>query len=176
MKIGLLGGSFNPAHKGHLHIANLALKKLNLDQIWLIPTKQNPFKQKSDYENFASRCKKLQELVKNNPKIKVKAIENYNIYTYNLIKQIKSRNKNQKFIWIMGADNIEKFHLWKNYSKLIKIIEIAIFSRQKFLLKARKSKAFEIYNKFSLKKLPKISLYKTKNYDISSSQIRNNSR
>lgn len=184
MKIGLLGGSFNPAHLGHLHISKLAIKKLRLNQIWWL-LNYNPFKEKSAYSSEESRLQACEEITKNNPKIKVKNIFSQCIYTYDLVKKIKRKYPNVQFYWIMGADNLDKFHQWENFDKLIKEIEIVVFSRQEYLKKARETKALKLYlakkkytKKIAKKKevkkktLPKISLNRTKNYDISSTQLR----
>ncbi len=177
MKIGLLGGSFNPAHQGHIHISELALQKLGLNQVWWIPTSQNPLKEKAT-ESYLARLKGCLEITKNHPKIFTKDFEKDSFSTYKLVKKIKSKYPEIRFYWIMGADNLEKFHLWKNFLPLIKSIEFAIFSRADFLLKAKETRAFKIYqNALSIRnldsRLPKLSLFQTKNYDISSSAIRN---
>ncbi len=174
MKIGLFGGSFNPPHQGHLHISNLAIKKLKLDQVWWIPTSHNPFKNKAIYESYDKRCKKCSLLIEKNPKIILKEIDE--IYTEKLVKNLQNKYKNYHFIWIMGADNLEKFHQWDYFKNLIKLIPFAIFSREKHLLKIRKTKSFTIYK--SLKKnknsLPQFLIFRTKNLNISSTEIRQN--
>lgn len=174
MRIGLFGGSFNPPHQGHMHISNLAIKKLKLDQIWWIPTAHNPFKDKAIYENYRVRCEKCLKLIQNNNKIRLKKIDE--IYTEKLVKKLQKQYKNYQFFWIMGADNLEKLHQWDYFRNLIKLLPLAIFSREKYLLKIRKTKAFIIYN--SLKKdnnsLPKFLIFRTKNLDISSTEIRKN--
>ncbi len=176
MKIGLLGGSFDPLHLGHIHIAKIAMKKLGLHQVWLIPTAQNPLK-KNASSSYVSRLESCQKLAKNHAKIKVKDFEKNSIFTYDLVKKITTSFPNHEFTWIMGADNLNRFYQWKNYKLLIKSISFAIISREDFIFKARNSKAFEIYEKFKIygtngKKLPKFSLIRAKNYDISSSEIR----
>ncbi len=183
MKIGLLGGSFNPAHLGHLHISKLATKKLRLNQIWWL-LNYNPFKEKSAYSSEESRLQACETITKNDPQIKVKNIFSECIYTYDLVKKIKKKYPNCQFYWIMGADNLDKFHQWENFDRLIKEIEVVVFSRQEYLKKARETKALQLYfakkkyakkiDKKIVKKktLPKISLNRTKNYDISSTQLR----
>jgi len=143
MKIGILGGSFNPAHDGHLHISLLAIKKLNLDQLWWIPTKYNPFKNQISYLSHQQRVEDCQNFVKKHPKIIVKNFAE--IYTINLVSRLQKSHKNHDFLWIMGADNFENFHRWKNFTKLIKLLPIAIFSRDDYLAKIRKTKAWQIY-------------------------------
>ena len=143
MKIGILGGSFNPAHQGHIHISLQAIKKLNLDQVWWIPTQYNPFKDKSKYLSHQQRLKDCQIFVKNYPKIYVKNFAE--IYTIKLIKRLQINSRGHEFVWIMGADNFENFHRWKNFSQLIMLLPIAIFSRDDYLAKIRKTKAWQIY-------------------------------
>lgn len=195
MKIGILGGSFNPAHQGHLHISLQAIKKLSLDQVWWVPTQYNPFKDKLTYLSYQQRLKDCQALVKNYPKIYVKNFAE--IYTIKLIKRLQNINKSHEFVWIMGADNFENFHRWKNFSQLIMLLKIAIFSRDDYLAKIRKTKAWQIYqskknigfslnnfssrlesnkqlkNSIAEKSLPNFITVNCKNLLISSTQIRN---
>jgi nicotinate-nucleotide adenylyltransferase len=203
MKVGLLGGSFNPAHQGHIYISDLAIKKLKLNQVWWIPTAHNPLKDKSVYEPFKSRLATCKEITKNHPKIRIKNFEKNSIVSFELVKKILARRANHSFYWIMGADSLHEFHLWDHYKKLMKLVEIVVFSRGKFLLKARKTRCFKVYKKINipltppspsrgegedlsrspLRKngarvacyLPKISLFKTKNHGLSSTEIRNKS-
>ena len=164
MKIGILGGSFNPVHLGHMHLANLAITKLQLNQLWLIPTNYNPLKNKSDYLSLDQRIFQCQEIAKNYPKIYVKKFSE--IYTIELIEKLKNKYPNYQFYLIMGADNFENFHRWKNFSKIIKMISIAIFSRNNYLLKLSKSKA---WNRYYQQKL--VDKNKSKNY---SNDFKNN--
>lgn len=164
MKVGLLGGSFNPPHKGHIHISELAIKKLGLNQVWWIPTAQNPFKEKSLYKSYESRLELCEKLVKNHPKIRIKKFDE--IYTEELVTRLKSQNKNIEFFWLMGADNLEKFHQWKNFRKIIEMIPLAIFSRETYLKKIQKTKSWNFLKSAN----PRI--FFTKNFDISSTKIR----
>lgn len=176
MKIGLLGGSFNPAHQGHIYISELAVQKLGLNQVWWVPTAQNPLKEKT-VTPFITRFAACLEITKNYPKIHVKNFEADSFSTYKLVKKIKAQYPQAQFYFLMGADNLEKFHLWKNFLPLLKSIEFAVFSRANFLQKAQETRAMQVYSKLAgASHLPKITLFKTKNYDISSSEIRNNSR
>jgi nicotinate-nucleotide adenylyltransferase len=174
MKVGLFGGSFNPPHQGHLHISNLATKKLALNQIWWIPTAQNNFKDKSIYEPYETRYKKCETLTQNNPKIYLKDFSE--IRTETLVKKLQKKYPNYQFIWIMGADNLPRFHQWDNFRNLIKLLPFAIFSRDNFLPQVSRSKAFKIYEKLksSNKKLPNFLIIRTKTVNISSTQIRKN--
>ena len=173
MKVGLFGGSFNPAHLGHLHISNLAVKKLGLNQIWWIPTARNNFKDASIYESYQSRCLGCQNLIKNNPKIFLKKFDE--IYTEKLVKKLQKKYPKYQFFWIAGADNLERLDQWDNFKNLIKLLPFAIFSRNNFLLKIRKTRAFQISQKIADgKNLPKFIIFRTKNLNISSTELRKN--
>lgn len=173
MRVGLFGGSFNPPHQGHLHISGLALKKLRLNQIWWIPTEHNPLKQKSIYESYESRHKKCQEITKNHPKLYVKNFAE--IRTVKLIKMLQKKYPSHEFFWIAGADNLPRLHEWDDYKNLIKLLPFAIFSREDFLSKIHKTKAFTIYKKLRAcgPKTPEFKIFLTKNLNISSTKIRN---
>ncbi len=180
MKIGILGGSFNPAHLGHIYLSNLALENCALDEIWWVPTVQNPFKDKESYAPFDTRLAGCLEITKNHPKIIVKNFAEDSFSTYELVKKIQAENPQTRFCFVMGADNLEKFHLWKNFIELINLVEFAIFSRGEYLQGAKQTKAWQLYEEIisqqnSTKILPKFSLFQTKNYDISASEIRQNS-
>ncbi|MBP7709957.1 MAG: nicotinate (nicotinamide) nucleotide adenylyltransferase [Rickettsiales bacterium] len=168
MKVGLLGGSFNPPHQGHLHISNLAVKKLGLNQVWWIPTAHNPLKDKSIYDTYENRVEKCQILTAKNPRIYVKKFDE--IYTEILLKKLKARYKNIEFFWLMGADNLEKFHQWEGFKKLVHQVPLMIFSREKNLRKVKKTKAW----KFILPSNYKV--FFSKNLDISSTEIRAKNR
>ena len=167
MKIGLLGGSFNPPHLGHIYISQLAIKKLGLNQVWWIPTAQNPFKEKSIYESYKNRVLKCEILAKSQSKIHIKQFDE--IYTQCLISRLQARYKNIEFFWLMGADNLEKFHQWKNFKKLILQIPLIIFAREKFLTKIKKTQSWKFISS------TKYKIFYTKNLDISSSKIRKTS-
>ena len=128
MKIGLLGGSFNPAHEGHIYISETAIKLLGLDEIWWLVTPQNPLKKSS--KPLEERVKFAKNLVKNN-KIRIEAIEkkyqsNYTLHTLqNIIKQYSGT----KFIWLMGADNLAEINKWYKWKSIFNIMPIAVFDR-----------------------------------------------
>ena len=172
MKIGILGGSFNPAHLGHIHLSEIALKKLDLNQLWWIPTSQNPLKEKNDYLTFEERIKNCQIITQKNPKIYVKKIDNF--YSIDLINSLQKKYKNYEFIWVMGADNLKDFHHWHDFKNLIYKIEFAIFSRDNYLKKTSNFRALKLYQKYKnkSKKLPKFSIFHCRKLNISSTQIR----
>lgn len=166
MKIGILGGSFNPPHHGHLYLSNLALQRLKLDQIWWVITEKNPLKSAKDYESHTARMQKCQALIGHHPKIKI--LQSSEIYTEKLIIRLKAKHKNHRFTFVVGADVLEKFHLWKNFKKIISGIDLAIFSRGNFLLKIQKFPAWKF-----VRTAGHYSIFFTKKNQASSSEIRN---
>ena len=166
IKIGILGGTFDPAHKGHLEISLLAKKKYELKNIIWAITKQNPFKNESS-SNLRNRTQFAKKLIGKNNFIKVKFYED-KIASNRTINLIKYLNKDKKFeiYFIMGADNLINFHKWYKWKSIIKECNILIFDRQGYKVKSLKSVTFSGKNK---KKLTFISFKKV---NISSSQLR----
>ena len=166
-KIGILGGTFDPPHKGHLDISKIALKNLNLDcVIWAI-TKKNPMKPKP-FLNTGLRIKLSQEILKNEKKIIVKYMDNYikSKSTYNLLNFIKKNRKKSQLFFIIGADNIVNFHKWNKWRKITKIAKVIIFSRPGYNRKALNSVALKNFNK------KEFFYIKSTKINISSSLIR----
>ena len=181
-KIGLLGGSFDPPHKGHLHISLEAKKILKLDEIWWLVTPQNPLKinQPASYYNRFKNCKLI---VKNNP-IKVKEIEKKinSKYSYQTIKYLNKHYSNINFFWLMGADNLINFHKWQHAHKIFNEIPIVVFRRCGYNERALKSYISYFYKNFKLSdknihinnfnKLPAWTIIQNKEIKISSTEIR----
>ena len=166
-KIGILGGTFDPAHKGHIKISKEAKKKYSLNKvIWAI-TKNNPFKSKSSL-NLKERIKFAKKINSKNKFIKVQYYENIikSNRTFDLLKYIKNKNKNTKIYFIMGADNLINFHKWKKSKLISSICNILVFDRKGYKAKSLKSLGFKKYNKKGLK------FIKFKKVNISSSQLR----
>jgi|TARA_B100001093_G_scaffold384487_1_gene370186 nicotinate-nucleotide adenylyltransferase len=137
--IGILGGSFDPPHKGHLYISKQSLKRLKLKKvIWAI-TKKNPLKKKSFF-SFNMRKKLCQKIIKGNKKIKLRYYEDKlkSKTSITLIKFLKKYNK-YKIFFIIGSDNLINFHKWKSYKELLKMSILVVFSRKGFDTKAKKS-------------------------------------
>jgi len=166
-RIGVLGGSFDPPHIGHLYISKQSLKKIKLKKvIWLI-TKQNPFKKKPSLD-IKTRIKLSKGILKKEKKISVKYIDNIikSKNTFDVLKYLKGKNKKSELFFIIGADNFINFHKWKNWKKIPKLAKIVIFTRSKYSSKA--------LNSVAAKKLPKSSwkYISTKKINISSSLIK----
>ena len=165
-KIGILGGSFDPAHKGHLTISKEAIKRFDLRSvIWAI-TKKNPFKKKT-HTSLDNRIKYCKKIIGSSKLIKVKFYENIinSNKTFDLINHI-SKNKKNNIYFIMGADNLMKFHKWYNWKLISQKCKIIVFDRYGYKRKSLNSTTFKILNN---KKLEFIEFNKV---NISSSQLR----
>ena len=165
-RIGILGGTFDPAHKGHLEISILAKKKFKLKNIIWAITKKNPFKNESR-SNLKNRTQFAKKLISKNDYIKVKFYED-KIASNRTIDLIKYLNKGKKseIYFIMGADNLINFHKWYKWKSIIKECNILIFDRQGYKAKSLKSVTFNGTNKKNL------TFINFKKVNISSSQLR----
>ena len=180
--IGLLGGSFDPPHKGHLYISLEAKKILKLDDIWWLVTPQNPLKVNRP-ASYSERIKNCKLIIKNQP-IKIKEIEKKinSKFSYQTIKYLNKHYKNINFFWLMGADNLINFHEWQNADKIINEIPIVVFRRYGYNNKALKSYTSNFYKNFRInnnnlhiknfKELPAWTIIKNKEIRISSTEIR----
>ena len=130
MVVGLFGGSFNPPHPGHLLVAEIALRRLGLDQLWWLVTPGNPLKSKTELMPLAERLKACEQLA-TDPRIKVTAFEKTlgTSYTARTLEFIRTRNPHARFIWIMGADNLAGFHRWQRWQKIATTFPIAVIDR-----------------------------------------------
>jgi nicotinate-nucleotide adenylyltransferase len=166
IKIGILGGTFDPAHKGHLEISKQAKKRFKLKNIIWAITKQNPFKNESK-SNLRNRMLFAKKLIGKNNYIKIRFYED-KIGSNRIIDLIKHLNKDKKFeiYFIMGADNLINFHKWYKWKSIIKKCSILVFDRQGYKTKSLKS---VIFNRVNKKKLTFINFKKV---NISSSQLR----
>jgi len=131
LRVGLLGGSFNPAHDGHLHISSLARQALGLDQVWWLVSPQNPLKTKRDMAQLAVRVAQARRLTAQMPWIKVISPEtgfrtNLTHVTVTLLRQ---RCPRQQFCWLMGADNLQGFGRWQHHDRIARAIPIAVLDR-----------------------------------------------
>ena len=182
-KIGLLGGSFDPPHKGHLFISLEAKKILKLNEIWWIITPQNPLKI-SKPATYEERVKNCVHTARNYP-IHIKEIEKKikSDYSYKTINYVLNHYKNIKFFWLMGADNLISFHKWQKWQKIFNNMSIVIFKRHSYNTKALKSiSSKKFINSRIIKpniksedfeKLPSWTFIENKEIKISSSEIRN---
>jgi len=166
-RVGILGGTFDPPHSGHLHISKIIIKELKLKSLTWIITKQNPFKKKP-YLSESKRIILSKKILAKEKKIFVK-IQDNNLQsksTFDLLYYLKKKNKSLNFYFIIGSDNLIQFHKWKNWKKISSLAKIVVFPRSGYILKAFKSVA--------AKKLKKEDLIhiNAKKINISSSLIR----
>lgn len=135
----MFGGSFDPPHSGHVHVASTAMRRLNLDAVWWFPTPGNPLKEApSDYE---ARFEAVQNLTRHNPSFRVSDIEKQAglRYTFDLVNLMRRQCPRADLVWIMGGDSLMTFHFWKDWEKLAEAIPIAVVARPGFELAARVS-------------------------------------
>lgn len=130
MQVGLFGGSFNPPHAGHELVAEIALRRLSLDQLWWIVTPGNPLKSARELAPLAERIQ-LSEKVAQDPRIKVTAFEAaYHVrYTADTLALVHAKNPGVDFVWIMGADSLRDFHRWERWRQIMLTFPIAVIDR-----------------------------------------------
>jgi len=147
-RIGLLGGSFNPAHDGHLHISSLALKKLKLDQLWWLVSPGNPLKSKVGMASLNYRMNVAKKVAASNPNIVVSDIENRlrTCHTVDTVQSIMAKFPEISFVWIMGADLLVQLPQWKRWRMLFKMIPIAIFARPAYSARVLTGRAARCFN------------------------------
>ncbi len=140
MRIGLLGGSFNPAHEAHREISLFALKRLGLDRVWWVVSPVNPLKDASGLPRLEARVEAARKMARH-PRIDVTGFTGGSAYTVDLLTALKRRFPGVQFVWLMGADNLAEFHLWRDWEKIFGLLPIAVFDRPGYRLKARGSRA-----------------------------------
>ncbi len=120
MRVGILGGSFNPPHEGHVHISKMLLRSFKLDAIWWLVTPQNPLKPANGMLPLSERVA-LSRKINNHPKIIVTGMEEefQTTYSYASIKKLKTYYPHTQFAWITGMDNAHNFHLWNNWKEIL---------------------------------------------------------
>ncbi len=149
MVVGLFGGSFNPPHAGHVLVADTALRRLALDQLWWMVTPGNPLKKNGPpLAPLAERVARSQKLV-DNPKIKVTAFEQAfgERHTVKVLKRIKALNPGVRFVWIMGADNLRSFHQWQDWRIIARTFPMAVIDRPGATLCYLSSKMAKTFDK-----------------------------
>ena len=163
-KIGLFFGTFDPIHKGHLHLAEYYANDTDLDSVIFVITPQNPFKQNSKILSNKNRLELVSLAIKSNPKLQVSSIEfglptpNYTIQT---LKKIKTQHPKDNFVLILGEDNLSSFDKWKDYSNILSDYELYVYPRRNN----------EVIPK-NLQEHPKIKRSNAPQIEISSSEIR----
>jgi nicotinate (nicotinamide) nucleotide adenylyltransferase/ribosome silencing factor RsfS/YbeB/iojap len=138
-RIGLLGGSFNPAHLGHLHLSLTALRRLDLDEVWWLVSPQNPLKPAAGMDPFAARLDRARQVAAGHNRIRVTDLENRldgSRYTVDTVKALCRRYPRLRFVWLMGGDNLVQIRRWDRWTEIFQTVPIAVFDRPSYALKA----------------------------------------
>ena len=182
--LGILGGTFDPPHKGHLHISKLVIKKLYLTTLYWAITKQNPLKKTTPHNNENKRKTLCRQLTRSEKKIKLLNtgdVKNSNL-TINILRKIKEKiNKKTNLFFIIGADNLVQLHQWKDYKKIFSLCTVVVMNRIGYKKPALTSPAAKRFRKtkISLDTLLKIGpkqkewvYINNKGINVSSSRLR----
>jgi nicotinate-nucleotide adenylyltransferase len=130
MRVGLLGGSFNPPHAAHRAISLFAMKRLKLDRVWWLVSPGNPLKEQGGLHDLGARAEAACRIA-NDPRIDVTCLEAVigTRYTVDTITYLRRRCAGLRFVWIMGADNLAQFHRWENWRRIASQVPIAVIDR-----------------------------------------------
>jgi nicotinate-nucleotide adenylyltransferase len=130
MRIGLLGGSFNPPHVAHRDISLFAIKRLKLDRVWWLVTPGNPLKDPAGLQDLGRRAEAARQIA-DDPRIDVSCLESVigTRYTVDTIIYLRRRVSGLRLVWIMGADNLAQFHRWQNWQRIASEVPIAVIDR-----------------------------------------------
>ena len=143
--VGLLGGSFDPAHAGHVHITQAALKRLGLDRVWWLVSPGNPLKSRgpAPMETRIARAKSVMQ----HPRVVVTGIEERlgTRYTAETIAALQVAYPGVRFVWLMGADNLAQFHLWQDWQDILARVPVGVLARPGDRISARMSRAARMY-------------------------------
>lgn len=142
MTVGLFGGSFNPAHDGHAHVAETALQRLDLDRVVWLVSPQNPLKDASQTAPLAERLASARMWAPG-PRMIVSDFETRagTRWTIDTLRALKARHPGVRFIWLMGSDNLESFHRWRGWTDIMRMMPVAVIARPGSLLESRAAPA-----------------------------------
>ena len=178
-RIGIFSGSFDPPHKGHIHISKIFLRKLKLKKLIWSVTKKNPLFKKKYYYTFKERVVLSKKISNNIKKINV---SNYDKkYSYQLINFIKNKYKNSQIFFLVGSDSIKDFHKWKKFLHIINVCTLVVINRPGYYDTFKNSTFFKNYGKFMKKDFKNLNIIPKKVWfyisdkgkKISSSSIKN---
>src|SRR5687768_17184197 len=130
IRVGLLGGSFNPAHKGHRRISLAALRALDLDEIWWLVSSGNPLKPAKGMAPLPARLASARAMARRAP-LRPTAIERElgTRYTVDTLAALQRRYPKRRFVWLMGGDNLAQFHRWRHWRRIARLVPIAVIGR-----------------------------------------------
>ena len=168
--VGILGGSFDPAHKGHLGISKIAIKKLRLKKVYWVITRKNPFKNKTFY-SLDERIKYAKKISRAQKKIQIIHLDNIvkSSRTIDVVNYFIKKKNIKNIYFIIGSDNLIRFHKWKSWKKIVKLVKLVVFSRKGYDKKGMKSIVAKNFKN-------KIIFIKNKPISISSSQLKKRAR
>ena len=143
--IGLLGGSFDPAHAGHVHITTTALKRFQLDRVWWMVSPGNPLKAHGPAP-LETRMQAARALM-DHPRVDITDVERDlgTRYTADTLAALQQRNRGVRFVWLMGADNLAQFHRWQQWRWIMENVPVGVIARPGDRIAARMSKAARVY-------------------------------
>lgn len=184
--VGLLGGSFNPAHAGHVHISAEARKRLKLPVVWWMVSPQNPLKSTTGMAPFAKRFASAEKITAQVPFIRVTDMEQRmnTRYTVDTLRKLKKRYPKTRFVWLMGADNLAGIHRWQEWAEIFKLCPILVLDRSPFSHSSLRQKAALRFRqqRLPLRRLRRLPVSNTPawgfvhiaKHPASSTEIRNN--
>jgi nicotinate-nucleotide adenylyltransferase len=183
MRIGLLGGSFNPAHEGHRHVSEVALKRLGLDYVWWLVTPQNPLKPVAGMAPLHDRVRDARQVARH-PRIIVMDIEHdfHTHYSFDTLRALQKRFPQLNFVWLMGSDNLNIFRRWHRWAELAQCIPIAVIQRPGTAMAALHAKPIRrfgiapVSRGFCVRRAPAIAIVGGKRNAQSSTAIRASER
>jgi nicotinate (nicotinamide) nucleotide adenylyltransferase/ribosome silencing factor RsfS/YbeB/iojap len=149
-----MGGSFNPAHGGHLHLSLLALKHLDLDEVWWLVSPQNPLKPVKGMAPFATRLEQARRVAVRHPQLRVSDLEGRlrgSGYTADTLKALRRRFPRVRFVWLMGSDNLFQISRWERWPGIFRTVAVAVFDRPSYSLRALSGIAAE---RFARSRIP----------------------
>ena len=146
MVIGLFGGSFDPAHEGHVLVTREAIKRMGLDQVWWLVSPGNPLKARQPAP-MAERLARARAVLKGNPRVKVTALELAlgTRVTADTIDRLKAIYPGVRFVWLMGADNLVQFHRWGRWRDILRAVPVGVLARPGSGVAARLSVAAQAF-------------------------------
>ncbi len=151
MRIGLLGGSFNPAHDGHRHVSLLALRALGLDEVWWLVSPQNPLKPEKGMAPLKARLAAAERIARH-PRIRVTDLETQfeTRYTIDTLQALLRNFPRCRFVWLMGADNLAQISRWRDWQAIFETVPIAVFNRPSYAFSASTGLASRYYGRACL--------------------------
>ena len=144
MKVGLFGGSFNPAHDGHAHVAETAMRRLGLDRVVWLVSPQNPLKSSHEMAPLEERMRSARDMARVvGPRMIVSDVETRmgTQWTVDTLRTLVARHPGVHFVWLMGSDNLAGFHRWRGWTDIMRLMPMAVIARPGSLLDSRSAPA-----------------------------------